>query len=99
LLKPRRDPELLHHGGLAIAAAELDHLYQSFPGFLDAACFVLPDAIVGDRIFAAMVPAPGQPVSLEALQAFLRDQGVAPYKSPDRLVVVRAIPRDADGAV
>ena len=99
LLKLERDPELLHHGGLTVAAAELDHLYQSFPGFLDAACFTLPDPIVGDRIFAAVVPKPGQSVTLDALQAFLREQGVAPYKLPDRLVVVSTIPRDANGAV
>jgi non-ribosomal peptide synthetase component E (peptide arylation enzyme) len=63
----KRDVELLHHGGFAIAASELDQLYQSFPGFLDAACFVLPDPIVGDRIFAAIVPRPNEPISLEAL--------------------------------
>ncbi len=55
-LRLKRDPELLHHGGFAIAASELDQLYQSFPGYLDAACFVLPDPIIGDRIFAAVVP-------------------------------------------
>ena len=65
----------------------------------DAACFVLPDPIVGDRIFASVVPKLGQSVSLEALHAFLHEQGVAPYKYPDRLAAVRAIPRDAYGAV
>ena len=96
-LKIRRDPELLQHGGFTIAAAELDALYQGFPGFLDAACFVLPDPIVGDRIFAAVVPKPNQPVSLAGLHDFLRMRGVAPYKFPDRLVVVKLIPREADG--
>jgi acyl-CoA synthetase (AMP-forming)/AMP-acid ligase II len=97
LLKIRRDPELLQHGGFTIAAAELDALYQGFPGFLDAACFVLPDPIVGDRIFAAVVPKANQPISLAGLHNFLRDRGVAPYKFPDRLVVVTLIPREADG--
>jgi mycobactin salicyl-AMP ligase len=97
LLKIGRDPELLQHGGFTIAAAELDALYQCFPGFLDAACFVLPDPIVGDRIFAAVVPKPNQPISLAGLHDFLRDRGVAPYKFPDRLVVVKLIPREADG--
>ncbi|MGA8691312.1 MAG: hypothetical protein WB662_15745 [Methyloceanibacter sp.] len=41
--KLQRDQELLHHGGFAIAAAELDQLYQSCSAFLDAACFALPD--------------------------------------------------------
>ena len=99
LFKVRRDSELLQHGGFSIAAAELDQIYQSFPGFIDAACFVLSDPIVGDRIFAAIVPKPSQPISLAALHDFLRMRGVAPYKLPDRLVVVKLIPRDAAGRV
>ena len=96
-LRLKRDPELLHHGGFTLAGCELDQLYQSFPGFLDAACFVLPDPIVGDRIFAAIVPRPSEPVSLEALTRFLEERQVAPYKFPDKLLVVKQIPRDADG--
>lgn len=96
-LRLRRDPELLHHGGFTIAASELDQLYAGFPGFLDAACFALPDPVVGDRIFAGVVPRPSEPVSLEALHRHLEEQQVAPYKFPDRLLVVRQIPRDADG--
>jgi non-ribosomal peptide synthetase component E (peptide arylation enzyme) len=95
----KADPELLRHGGVAIAASEFDELYRSFPGFLDAACFVLPDPVVGDRVFAAVVPRPGEPILLEALTRFLEDRNVASYKFPDRLVVVRQIPRDAEGRV
>lgn len=94
-----RDPELVYHGGFTIAASELDGLYQAFPGFLDAACFVLPDPIVGDRIFGAVAPSPNAPVSLEALHRFLMERGVAPYKFPDKLLVVRDIPRDRQGRI
>jgi acyl-CoA synthetase (AMP-forming)/AMP-acid ligase II len=98
-LRLKGDPELLRHGGISIATSEFDALYRSFPGFLDAACFVLPDPIVGDRVFAAVMPRPGEPVSLEALHRFLDERGVAPYKFPDKLLVVKQIPRDADGRV
>ena len=98
-LRFTRDDELLHHGGFAIAASELDGLYQAFPGFLDAACFVLPDPLLGDRIFAAVAPKPGEPVALDALIAFLQDRRIAPYKFPDKLLVVRQIPRDAQGRI
>jgi mycobactin salicyl-AMP ligase len=98
-LQLKGDTELRRHGGMAIATSELDDLYRSFPGFLDAACFVLPDPIIGDRVFAAVMPRPGDAVSLEALQSFLAESGVAPYKFPDRLLVVKQIPRDADGQV
>ncbi len=98
-LRLKRDVELLHHGGFTVAASELDQLYQSFTGFLDAACFVLPDPIVGDRIFAAVMPRPNEPISLEALHKFLKEREVASYKFPDKLLVVRQIPRDAGGRV
>jgi acyl-CoA synthetase (AMP-forming)/AMP-acid ligase II len=98
-LRLKSDPELLRHGGLAIAASEFDELYRSFPGFLDAACFVLPDPIVGDRVFAAVVPRPGEAVSLEALHRFLEQRGVALYKFPDQVLIVKQIPRDADGGL
>ncbi len=94
-----RDAELIQHGGVAIAASELDALYRDFPGFLDAACFTAPDPMAGDRIFAAVVPRADAAVSLAALHAFLAGREVAPYKFPDRLVQVRAIPRDAHGRV
>jgi acyl-CoA synthetase (AMP-forming)/AMP-acid ligase II len=98
-IRLKRDPELVQHGGFAIAASELDALYQGCPGFLDAACFTLSDPMVGDRIFAAIVPRPGAGVSLQALHDFLAAREVAAYKFPDRLVVVHEIPRDAQGRV
>jgi acyl-CoA synthetase (AMP-forming)/AMP-acid ligase II len=98
-LQFKGDPELLRHGGIAIATSEFDELYRSYPGYLDAACFVLPDPVIGDRIFAAVMPRPGEPVSLEALNRFLEARGVAPYKFPDQLLVVKQIPRDVDGRI
>ncbi|ODR94093.1 hypothetical protein AUC70_11025 [Methyloceanibacter stevinii] len=94
-----RDPDLVYHGGFTIAASELDGLYQAFPRFLDAACFVLPDPVMGDRIFAAVVPDPSMPVSLAALRDFLNERSVASYKLPDKLLIVRTIPRDAGGRI
>jgi mycobactin salicyl-AMP ligase len=98
-LQLKGDAELLRHGGLSIAASEFDELYRSFPAFLDAACFVLPDPELGDRVIAAVVPLPDQPVTLEALNQFLEERRVAPYKFPDKIVIVRQIPRDDEGRV
>ena len=98
-LQLKGDPELLRHGGLSIAASEFDEIYRSFPAFLDAACFVLPDPETGDRVIAAVVPLPDEPVTVEALNRFLEERRVAPYKFPDKIVIVRQIPRDAEGRV
>ena len=94
MLKLERDPELLYHGGFVLAAAELDQIYQSFPGFWTrpaSRCPIQSSATAASR---PSCRSPGQPVTLEALHAFLHEQGVAPYKYPDGLVVVSTIPRD-----
>jgi acyl-CoA synthetase (AMP-forming)/AMP-acid ligase II len=98
-LQLKGDPELLRHGGLSIAASEFDEIYRSFPAFLDAACFVLPDPETGDRVIAAVVPLPDEPVTIEALTRFLEERRVAPYKFPDKIVIVKQIPRDGEGRV
>ncbi len=94
-----QNPDLIYHGGFTIAASELDGLYQAFPGYLDATCFALPDPVVGDRIFAAVAPSPDTPVSLDALHSFLAERGVAPYKFPDKLLILRNIPRGVGGEI
>ena len=98
-LQLKGDPELLHHAGLSIAASEFDELYRGFPAFLDAACFVLPDPLIGDHVIAAVVPRPGEPVTLEALNRFLEERSVARYKFPDKILVMRRIPRDDEGRI
>ena len=77
--------------------SELDALYQSFPGSLDAACFTLFDPMAAT---ASSRPRPSSMLPLApALHDFLAAREVASYKFPDRLLVVREIPRDAQGRV
>lgn len=94
-----RSPEMIQHGGVAIAAAELDRLYAGHPDFLDAAAFAIDDPVMGDRIVAAVVPRPHATLSLEDLRRYLTDMQVAPFKLPDRLLEVHTIPRTKDGKV
>jgi len=94
-----RNQALLYHGGAWVSAAELDRLYSEFPWFLDAAAFAISDRIMGDRIYAAVIPKPDTSPSLADLKRFLAEKGVAPYKMPDQLIIVSAIPRTSDGAV
>jgi non-ribosomal peptide synthetase component E (peptide arylation enzyme) len=43
------------------------------------------------------VPRPNEPISLDALHLHLKEREVAPYKFPDKLLVVKQIPRDGSG--
>lgn len=94
-----RRPDMIYHGGAAIAAAELDRIYADYPGFLDAAAFALEDPVMGERIFAAVIPRPDLTLSLDTFRLYLAEKGVAPFKAPERLVVVRNIPRRPDGTI
>ena len=94
-----RDSELLYHGGVAVGAGELDHIYADYPDFLDTAAFAIEDPIMGERIFAAVVPRPDHTPSLADFRRFLAGKGVAAYKAPDQLVIVNSIPRSTGGTV
>ena len=83
-LRIKRDPELLHHGGFAIAATELDELYQSFPGYLDAACFVLSGS--GHRrphLRGRSCRSRASRSRSRRCTGFSIERQVAPYKFPD----------------
>ncbi|MGQ9485154.1 MAG: hypothetical protein ACUVSA_09335 [Desulfosoma sp.] len=45
------------------------------------------------------MPKPGQTVTLEDLTGYMKDQGVATYKLPERLELVEAIPRNPVGKI
>src|SRR5690606_32509278 len=90
---------VIWHGGLAISADELDRLYRRLGKVEDAAAFASTDPVLGDRIMAAVVPRPGATVTRDDLAAYLKARKVAPYKVPEGVITVDAIPRDADGRV
>ncbi|MFD0987400.1 AMP-binding protein [Methyloligella solikamskensis] len=99
LLRLKADPELIHHGGFLVAASELDRLYESFPACEDAACFSVPDPLLGEKVCAALVAKPGQSVRRSSLHWYLKTRQVAHYKLPSEVVEVPRIPRRPDGRV
>jgi non-ribosomal peptide synthetase component E (peptide arylation enzyme) len=46
-----------------------------------------------------VVPQPGQAISLDDLTDYLRQQGLAIFKLPERLIEVDALPMNATGKV
>lgn len=95
----RPDPGLVCHGGLLLDIEELDRLYADFPDFLDAAAFTIDDPVMGQRIFAAVVPPPGAAPREREFREYLHNLEIAPFKIPEKLVAVTIIPRDAQGRV
>ncbi|MCB9523243.1 MAG: AMP-binding protein [Myxococcales bacterium] len=91
----RRD-DVIVSGGVNLSPAEIEQALLAHPAVADAGVVGVPDAQWGARPVAALVAAGAARPSLEALQAWCRAR-LAPYKAPDRVVWLDALPRDGLG--
>jgi acyl-CoA synthetase (AMP-forming)/AMP-acid ligase II len=95
-----RARDVIVRGGTNVAPAELEALIGALPGVAEVAVVGTPDARLGERVAAVVVPAPGaDPPTLEDVVAALRERRIASYKLPERLEIVEALPRNALGKV
>jgi non-ribosomal peptide synthetase component E (peptide arylation enzyme) len=66
----------------------------------DAAVVGAPDPVLGERVCACVVPAPGATLTVEGIARWLRDERhVAVYKLPQRLLLLDALPRNPVGKI
>jgi acyl-CoA synthetase (AMP-forming)/AMP-acid ligase II len=86
--------EIIRTGGESVAPAEVEAVLAGHPAVAEVAVVGLPDAQWGEVVCAAVVPQPGEPPSLEQLQAHC-EEALAGFKKPRRLELVKALPRTA----
>jgi acyl-CoA synthetase (AMP-forming)/AMP-acid ligase II len=89
-----RCKQLIIRGGVNISPEELETILGAHPKLLEVAAVGFPDATMGERVCAVVVPQPGQQITLGEMGDYLREQGVAVYKFPERLCVVEQLPRN-----
>lgn len=94
-----RAKDIIIRGGYNISAQEVENVLLAHPAVQDVAAVGMPDENLGERTCVYVVPKPGQTVTLESITAYMREQGVATYKLPERLEVVNAIPRNPVGKI
>ncbi|MGW0943922.1 class I adenylate-forming enzyme family protein [Streptomyces sp. NPDC002623] len=82
--------------GENVSAKEIEDLLAAHPAVGDVAVIGLPDAERGELVCAVVERAPGagEPLTLEAVTAYLRAGGLSVHKLPERLEVVEALPRN-----
>jgi acyl-CoA synthetase (AMP-forming)/AMP-acid ligase II len=94
-----RAKDIIIRGGMNISAQEVENVILAHPGVQDVAAVGMADENLGERTCVYVVPKPGQTLDLAGVTAFMKEQGVAVYKLPERLEVVDVIPRNPVGKI
>jgi len=92
-----RKKEMIIRGGQNIYPAEVEGLLATHPALSASAVVAMPDAIMGEKVCAFVVLKPGKVLKFEDMVAFLKEKGIAPFKIPERMEVLDALPMVADG--
>jgi O-succinylbenzoic acid--CoA ligase len=94
-LLDRRD-DLVVSGGENVYPAEVEAALLEHPAVIEVGVTGLPDADLGARVVAWIVPAPGAQVAAEALDDFCRGR-LAGFKRPREFRFAAELPRTASG--
>ncbi|NNN36343.1 acyl-CoA synthetase [Streptomyces sp. S3(2020)] len=95
----RKATDLIKSGGYKIGAGEIENALLEHPGVREAAVTGEPDADLGERIVAWIVPAdPAAPPGLEELAAHVASR-LAPHKRPRVLHHLPSLPRNDMGKI
>ena len=95
-----REDDCFKSRGIFISPYEIEDALRRHPGVAEACVVPAPDAEIGNRIRAVIVPRDGAagPEFAEAVRAGLRDR-IAPYKVPQIVDIVDSLPKSPVGKV
>ena len=91
--------DIIIRGGMNISAEEVEFILYKNPKVVNVAVVGMPDERLGERCCAYVEPKEGQALSLEEVQAFMEKEGVAKYKWPERVEIIKQLPRTPTGKV
>lgn len=94
-----RSKDIIIRGGMKISPDQIDNLLAAHPALTSAAVVGYEDPVLGERIGVAAVPAMDTELTLEMITDYLKEQGLAIFKQPERLLIVDALPLNATGKV
>ncbi|HUI47597.1 MAG TPA: AMP-binding protein [Acidimicrobiia bacterium] len=90
-----RIKDVIIRGGENISTAEVEQVLEAHPDVRHAVAVGEPDALMGERVVAFVEGAPG--FDLAACRQWFAERGVARFKTPERVVVIDALPLLATG--
>jgi fatty-acyl-CoA synthase len=92
-----RTKDLIKSGGEWISSVDMEAQIMAMPQVFEAAVIAVPDPKWQERPLAAIVPCPGETVTLEDVHAHLSDHGWARWQLPDRVEIIEQLPRTSVG--
>jgi cyclohexanecarboxylate-CoA ligase len=91
-----RKKGIIIRGGQNISPKEIEDILMLMAKIAEVAVIGLPDPVYGERACACVLPKDSKDiVTLEEVTSFLRGKGLAPFKLPERLEIVKSLPRSA----
>lgn len=82
----------INRGGQKISPAEIEELLYLHPAVKEVAVVPMPDRIMGQKACAYVVLRKGASLDFGELVPFLKSQGIAVYKLPERLELMDEFP-------
>lgn len=92
-----RKKDMIIRGGQNIYPAEIESLLIGHPKVQDVAVVAMPDAVMGEKACAYVVPTRGQTFTFAEMVSFLKRKNIASFKIPERLELIDTFPTVADG--
>ncbi len=94
-----RKKDIIIRGGENISSREVEEMLLRHPDVRDVATVAMPDARLGEKVCAFVVPRGGHVLDLDSLSRHCLAGGLARFKVPERLELVAELPRNAAGKV
>jgi cyclohexanecarboxylate-CoA ligase len=94
-----RVKDVLIRGGENVPVVEIENLLYKHPAIAAVAVVGYPDARLGERGCAFIVPKAGSTIDLAAMQAYLAECKMAKQFWPERVEPVADLPRTASGKI
>jgi acyl-CoA synthetase (AMP-forming)/AMP-acid ligase II len=94
-----RKKDIIIRGGENIASREVEDILATLPGVREAAVVGMPHPILGEKVCAFLVVDPAADITQERVSAHFKAKGVARQKTPERVVLIEDLPRNAAGKV
>lgn len=94
-----REKDIIIRGGENISAREVEEALATHASVVEGAAVADPDPLYGERVCAFVILRPAASLSIQNLADHFVASGLAKRKTPERLIVIQALPRTVVGKV